>query len=48
MSLPAIRLPAVAMVPVAAIPVLGSGKADYPAVLALVESSLPRGEQSVP
>jgi len=35
------------IVPVAAIPLLGSGKADYPAVLALVESALPRGERGV-
>ncbi len=35
------------IVPVAAIPLLGSGKADYPAVLALVEAALPRGERGV-
>jgi acyl-[acyl-carrier-protein]-phospholipid O-acyltransferase/long-chain-fatty-acid--[acyl-carrier-protein] ligase len=28
-------------------PLLGSGKADYPAVLALVEAALPRGERGV-
>jgi hypothetical protein len=31
----------------AQIPLLGSGKADYPAVHALVESTLPRGERGV-
>ena len=31
---------------VAAIPLLGSGKADYPAVLALVEAELPHGERA--
>jgi acyl-[acyl-carrier-protein]-phospholipid O-acyltransferase/long-chain-fatty-acid--[acyl-carrier-protein] ligase len=35
------------IVPVAAIPLLGSGKTDYPAVYALVEAALPRGERSV-
>jgi acyl-[acyl-carrier-protein]-phospholipid O-acyltransferase/long-chain-fatty-acid--[acyl-carrier-protein] ligase len=35
------------IVPVAAIPLLGSGKTDYPAVNALVEAALPRGERSV-
>jgi acyl-[acyl-carrier-protein]-phospholipid O-acyltransferase/long-chain-fatty-acid--[acyl-carrier-protein] ligase len=35
------------IVPVAAVPLLGSGKTDYPAVLALVESALPRGERGV-
>jgi acyl-[acyl-carrier-protein]-phospholipid O-acyltransferase/long-chain-fatty-acid--[acyl-carrier-protein] ligase len=35
------------IVPVAAVPLLGSGKTDYPAVLALVEISLPRGERGV-
>ena len=30
-----------------AIPLLGSGKVDYPAVLALVEATLPRGERNV-
>jgi acyl-[acyl-carrier-protein]-phospholipid O-acyltransferase/long-chain-fatty-acid--[acyl-carrier-protein] ligase len=35
------------LLPVAAVPLLGSGKADYPAVLALVEHSLPRGERGV-
>jgi acyl-[acyl-carrier-protein]-phospholipid O-acyltransferase / long-chain-fatty-acid--[acyl-carrier-protein] ligase len=35
------------IVPVAAIPLLGSGKTDYPAVHALVEATLPRGERSV-
>jgi hypothetical protein len=34
--------------PVAQIPLLGSGKADYPAVHALVESTLPHGERAVP
>jgi acyl-[acyl-carrier-protein]-phospholipid O-acyltransferase/long-chain-fatty-acid--[acyl-carrier-protein] ligase len=29
------------------IPLLGSGKADYPAVHALVEADLPRGERGV-
>jgi acyl-[acyl-carrier-protein]-phospholipid O-acyltransferase / long-chain-fatty-acid--[acyl-carrier-protein] ligase len=33
---------------VAKLPLLGSGKADYPAVLALVEEALPRGERGVP
>ena len=33
---------------VESIPLLGSGKADYPAVLALVERTLPRGERAVP
>jgi hypothetical protein len=28
-------------------PLLGSGKTDYPAVQALVEASLPRGERAV-
>jgi hypothetical protein len=36
------------IVPVPQIPLLGSGKADYPAVHALVESTLPRGERGVP
>jgi hypothetical protein len=36
------------LITVAAIPLLGSGKADYPAVLALVEAELPRGERGVP
>jgi acyl-[acyl-carrier-protein]-phospholipid O-acyltransferase/long-chain-fatty-acid--[acyl-carrier-protein] ligase len=36
------------IVTVAAIPLLGSGKADYPAVHALVETTLPRGERHVP
>ena len=35
------------IVPVAAIPLLGSGKTDYPAVHALVEAALPRGERGV-
>jgi hypothetical protein len=35
------------LVPASAIPLLGSGKTDYPAVLALVEAALPRGERSV-
>jgi acyl-[acyl-carrier-protein]-phospholipid O-acyltransferase/long-chain-fatty-acid--[acyl-carrier-protein] ligase len=35
------------IVPVPAIPLLGSGKTDYPAVHALVETTLPRGERSV-
>jgi acyl-[acyl-carrier-protein]-phospholipid O-acyltransferase/long-chain-fatty-acid--[acyl-carrier-protein] ligase len=35
------------IVPAAAIPLLGSGKTDYPAVLALVETALPRGERGV-
>jgi acyl-[acyl-carrier-protein]-phospholipid O-acyltransferase/long-chain-fatty-acid--[acyl-carrier-protein] ligase len=35
------------IVAVAAIPLLGSGKTDYPAVHALVEATLPRGERSV-
>ena len=35
------------IVPVAQIPLLGSGKADYPAVLTLVEAALPRGERAV-
>jgi acyl-[acyl-carrier-protein]-phospholipid O-acyltransferase/long-chain-fatty-acid--[acyl-carrier-protein] ligase len=35
------------IVPVAAIPLLGSGKTDYPAVHALVEEVLPRGERGV-
>jgi acyl-[acyl-carrier-protein]-phospholipid O-acyltransferase / long-chain-fatty-acid--[acyl-carrier-protein] ligase len=35
------------IVVVAAIPLLGSGKADYPAVHALVEGALPRGERGV-
>jgi acyl-[acyl-carrier-protein]-phospholipid O-acyltransferase/long-chain-fatty-acid--[acyl-carrier-protein] ligase len=30
------------------LPLLGTGKADYPAVLALVEQSLPHGERGVP
>jgi hypothetical protein len=29
-------------------PLLGTGKADYPAVLALVEQSLPHGERAAP
>jgi acyl-[acyl-carrier-protein]-phospholipid O-acyltransferase/long-chain-fatty-acid--[acyl-carrier-protein] ligase len=33
---------------VAKMPLLGSGKADYPAVNALVEAMLPRGERGVP
>jgi acyl-[acyl-carrier-protein]-phospholipid O-acyltransferase/long-chain-fatty-acid--[acyl-carrier-protein] ligase len=36
------------VLPVAQIPLLGSGKADYPAVHALVESTLPHGERAVP
>jgi acyl-[acyl-carrier-protein]-phospholipid O-acyltransferase/long-chain-fatty-acid--[acyl-carrier-protein] ligase len=36
------------IITVAAIPLLGSGKADYPAVHALVEAALPRGERGVP
>jgi len=35
------------VVPVAAMPLLGSGKTDYPAVQALVEAALPRGERGV-
>ncbi|HUQ52168.1 MAG TPA: AMP-binding protein [Gammaproteobacteria bacterium] len=35
------------IVHVDAIPLLGSGKADYPAVHALVEATLPHGERSV-
>ena len=35
------------IVPVAAVPLLGSGKTDYPAVHALVEGTLPRGERGV-
>jgi acyl-[acyl-carrier-protein]-phospholipid O-acyltransferase/long-chain-fatty-acid--[acyl-carrier-protein] ligase len=35
------------IVPVAAIPLLGSGKTDYPAVLAFVEEALPQGERAV-
>jgi acyl-[acyl-carrier-protein]-phospholipid O-acyltransferase/long-chain-fatty-acid--[acyl-carrier-protein] ligase len=35
------------IITVAAIPLLGSGKADYPAVHALVEAALPRGERGV-
>jgi acyl-[acyl-carrier-protein]-phospholipid O-acyltransferase / long-chain-fatty-acid--[acyl-carrier-protein] ligase len=35
------------ILPVAAIPLLGSGKTDYPAVHALVEATLPRGERHV-
>jgi acyl-[acyl-carrier-protein]-phospholipid O-acyltransferase/long-chain-fatty-acid--[acyl-carrier-protein] ligase len=35
------------IVPVERIPLLGSGKADYPAVHALVEAALPRGERGV-
>jgi len=35
------------IVPVPQIPLLGSGKADYTAVLALVEAALPRGERAV-
>ena len=35
------------LIAVPAIPLLGSGKADYPAVLALVEAELPRGERGV-
>jgi acyl-[acyl-carrier-protein]-phospholipid O-acyltransferase/long-chain-fatty-acid--[acyl-carrier-protein] ligase len=33
------------ILPVPAMPLLGSGKTDYPAVLALIESTLPRGER---
>jgi acyl-[acyl-carrier-protein]-phospholipid O-acyltransferase/long-chain-fatty-acid--[acyl-carrier-protein] ligase len=36
------------IVSVDTIPLLGSGKADYPAVQALIESTLPRGERAVP
>jgi acyl-[acyl-carrier-protein]-phospholipid O-acyltransferase/long-chain-fatty-acid--[acyl-carrier-protein] ligase len=35
------------ILPVEKIPLLGSGKADYPAVHALVEGALPRGERAV-
>jgi acyl-[acyl-carrier-protein]-phospholipid O-acyltransferase/long-chain-fatty-acid--[acyl-carrier-protein] ligase len=35
------------ILPTAAIPLLGSGKADYPAVLALVEQALPQAERAV-
>jgi acyl-[acyl-carrier-protein]-phospholipid O-acyltransferase/long-chain-fatty-acid--[acyl-carrier-protein] ligase len=35
------------IVPVASLPLLGSGKTDYPAVHALVEAALPRGERGV-
>jgi acyl-[acyl-carrier-protein]-phospholipid O-acyltransferase/long-chain-fatty-acid--[acyl-carrier-protein] ligase len=35
------------IVTVAALPLLGSGKTDYPAVHALVEAALPRGERGV-
>jgi acyl-[acyl-carrier-protein]-phospholipid O-acyltransferase / long-chain-fatty-acid--[acyl-carrier-protein] ligase len=35
------------IVTVPSIPLLGSGKTDYPAVLALVEQTLPRGERGV-
>ena len=35
------------ILPVAAIPLTASGKADYPAVLALVEEALPAGERAV-
>jgi acyl-[acyl-carrier-protein]-phospholipid O-acyltransferase/long-chain-fatty-acid--[acyl-carrier-protein] ligase len=35
------------IVSVAAIPLLGSGKTDYPGVLAVIEASLPRGERAV-
>jgi acyl-[acyl-carrier-protein]-phospholipid O-acyltransferase/long-chain-fatty-acid--[acyl-carrier-protein] ligase len=35
------------IIPVPQIPLLGSGKADYPAVLAIVEAALPRGERAV-
>jgi len=35
------------ILPVAQIPLLGSGKADYPAVHALVENALPHGERGV-
>jgi acyl-[acyl-carrier-protein]-phospholipid O-acyltransferase/long-chain-fatty-acid--[acyl-carrier-protein] ligase len=35
------------VLPVTAMPLLGSGKTDYPAVQALVEASLPRGERAV-
>jgi acyl-[acyl-carrier-protein]-phospholipid O-acyltransferase/long-chain-fatty-acid--[acyl-carrier-protein] ligase len=33
------------LIAVPTVPLLGSGKADYPAVLALVEAELPRGER---
>ena len=36
------------IVTVPSIPLLGSGKTDYPAVHALVEQTLPRGERGVP
>ena len=36
------------ILPVPQMPLLGSGKADYPAVHALVEAALPRGERGVP
>jgi acyl-[acyl-carrier-protein]-phospholipid O-acyltransferase/long-chain-fatty-acid--[acyl-carrier-protein] ligase len=35
------------IVPAATIPLLGSGKTDYPAVLALAEEALPQGERAV-
>jgi acyl-[acyl-carrier-protein]-phospholipid O-acyltransferase/long-chain-fatty-acid--[acyl-carrier-protein] ligase len=35
------------ILPVEKIPLLGSGKADYPAVHALVEDALPYGERGV-
>jgi acyl-[acyl-carrier-protein]-phospholipid O-acyltransferase/long-chain-fatty-acid--[acyl-carrier-protein] ligase len=35
------------IVTVAAVPLLGTGKTDYPAVHALVEATLPRGERGV-
>jgi acyl-[acyl-carrier-protein]-phospholipid O-acyltransferase/long-chain-fatty-acid--[acyl-carrier-protein] ligase len=35
------------IITVPSIPLLGSGKADYPAVHALVEQTLPRGERGV-
>jgi hypothetical protein len=35
------------IVSVEKMPLLGSGKADYPAVHALVEAQLPRGERAV-
>ncbi len=36
------------ILPAAAIPLLGSGKTDYPAVLAFVEEALPQGERAMP
>jgi acyl-[acyl-carrier-protein]-phospholipid O-acyltransferase/long-chain-fatty-acid--[acyl-carrier-protein] ligase len=35
------------LIAVDAVPLLGSGKVDYPAVLALGEAALPRGERHV-